>query len=38
VPVLAGIAVGHESSSLPLPLGGEVILDLPARQLCFVNV
>jgi muramoyltetrapeptide carboxypeptidase len=33
VPILADLAVGHESSSLPLPLGNTVILDMAARQL-----
>lgn len=35
VPVLANIAVGHERSSMPLPLGAEAHLDIDRGELSF---
>ena len=35
VPLLANVSVGHERSSLPLPLGAEVILDVDNNEIRF---
>lgn len=36
VPILTGLSVGHERSSLPLPLGARAVLDTAAQSLSII--